>query len=139
MFNETNKYADEQKKIFEELVESKQLDLKSWLDAGLLEEIENTTQLGNNGMYLVSDSSGVITHIAQYDKAGFVDGGGGTGKNHRYWAITGTYGRELGKLRYDKLKVNFSGWNAKKFYKITLPLRPKKVLFMNWTLNPFNN
>lgn len=138
MFNKTNKYADEQKNIFEELVESKQLDLKSWLGAGILEEIENATQLGDRGMYLVSDNSGVITHIAQYDKAGFFDGYG-QNKNHRYWPITGTYGREVGVVRYDTVKVNFSGWNAKKYYKITLPLRPKKELFMNWNSNPFQS
>ncbi len=127
----------------------KSFDLKGWVERGIIEQVENVSEISPLGMYLALDSKNKkleTSYLCQYNKKGFKGQTGSyvgfqEGDNNHRWVKFNTISYLsmkdfLKDFSYDTTYENFTGWKQRIFYKIN-NFKKIKHTFMNWNGNPF--
>jgi len=123
----------------------KAYDLNKWITRGVIEKVENVSEISPSGMYLAIDPDRKkieSSYLCQYNEKGFRGTTDNTfvvqrGANNHRWSTFTKHDSLDKNFSYDIIKDNFTGWNNKNFYKINDLNKPMR--FMNWKSNPFNN
>ncbi len=122
----------------------KSFDLKRWVEMGIIEQVENVSEISPSGMYLAIHPHHSNTqklersYLCQYDEKGFKGITGYSNReygdnNHRWVAFNSIATKNFS---YDSTRGNFTGWKERDFYKIN-NFKKIKHTFMNWNSNPF--
>lgn len=129
-------------------------DLNKWVELGIIERVENVSEVSPSGMYLALGNKQILEtgYLGQYVAHGFKSNWGGErieqlGNNNHRWISWRELERNYSQAKifppslfaYDSTRGRFTGWRYKTFYKINNFKKITKHEFMNWTYNPFND
>tara|TARA_R110001599_G_scaffold227251_1_gene426346 strand:- start:509 stop:988 length:480 start_codon:yes stop_codon:yes gene_type:complete len=132
----------------------KAYDLKKWVEMGIIEQVENVSEISPSGMYLALGNEQILEtgYLCQYVAHGFKSNWGGErieqlGNNNHRWISWRGLERDYSQAKiehyqrfaYDSMRGRFTGWANKTFYKINNFKKITKHEFMNWNSNPFND